>query len=214
MPAQELSRAHARDWLVNPWYGAVTIDGQGPPSDAVPGRPAQGFTAYQGTKLVIFTGGEDNLRVRVRVESWSSEPPIADDHSEIGPETSELAAPSGLITISDGDASADQFELPSPGTYRARVTGHGQDAAQLYREAVARSTDLNDPQFQAEWAQLHGREEYVIQLWPTADRPQTTEPGQDDHLEAIRAWARSRGLKVNVQGPVPEAIRAMYDASH
>ncbi|TMQ99259.1 hypothetical protein ETD83_18070 [Actinomadura soli] len=154
------------DWLVSPWYGAVTIDAQQPPSDAILSRPSQGFVACQGPKLMIFTGGEDNLRIRVRVETWSGEPAITDDHAEIGPETCELAAPTGNLTVSDGEASVSKFELPAPGTYHARITGHGMDTAELYRQAEHRSTDFDDPQFQADWALLQGRESYIVRLWP------------------------------------------------
>ncbi|RFS87155.1 hypothetical protein D0T12_02600 [Actinomadura spongiicola] len=91
---------------------------------------------------------------------------IADDHAEIGPETCELTTPSGVITVSDGEASVNRFELPAPGTYHVRVTGHGMDAAELYRAAESGSTDFEDAQFQADWALLQGRETYIVRLWP------------------------------------------------
>lgn len=83
---------------------------------------------------------------------------------------------------------------------------------------------------QAEVAKLTGRELWLLRLWPMPGGEQTgfvdlTDAGgdrlikqetgkEDERTAAIRAWAKSRGLKVRDQGPLPASIIAMYDAAH
>ncbi|MGI5165016.1 hypothetical protein ACQEU3_11735 [Spirillospora sp. CA-253888] len=155
----------SRDRLVSAWYSMLEVDGQAPP-DPFASPPPGGWAVCRGSKLLIRTGGEDNLLLRVRFESWTAEPVVGDDRSELDPVTCTLAVPAGAVTVSDGEVAAGAFALPAPGDYRVRVTAHGRDAARLYDEAATRSRDFDDPQFQADWALLNGRETYVLRFWP------------------------------------------------
>ncbi|TDD38051.1 hypothetical protein E1287_07005 [Actinomadura sp. KC06] len=70
-----------------------------------------------------------------------------------------------------------------------------------------------------EWERAEGIERYVARFWPDheAGRRHAAEerpPERDEHLEAIRAWAKERGMRVNDSGPLPAAIVAMYDAAN
>lgn len=162
----------SHDWLVQPWYSQVEVNGADPPTDAMPTAAPMSSSACEGTKLLLFTSGSD-LAVHIRAESWTSEPLTGDPRLDIEAATWTLHIPAGRITVADS-ASADPwaFDLPAPGHYRVRVNAFNTDTRQLADDAQKRSSDFDDPAYQTEVAKLTGRELWLLRLWPvTAPSP-------------------------------------------
>ncbi|TMR04389.1 hypothetical protein ETD83_08450 [Actinomadura soli] len=78
----------------------------------------------------------------------------------------------------------------------------------LYARHVAPGDD--------EWEQAEGTELYVARFWRLPTPPLTDQPGDQasERIETIRSWAKDTGLQVNDHGPIPDAIIAMYNATH
>ncbi|MFI0411089.1 histone-like nucleoid-structuring protein Lsr2 [Actinomadura sp. 3N508] len=159
----------------------------------------------------------------MRFELWSDAPPP--DVTDAGDEPEVQARLSFLVTrgsigmegIATG-AEPDVFELP-PGWYHVHLLGYRRSVMPaIEKDLYARDIAPGDE----EWERAEGIELYVARFWPdqeaeaerrhaaAAERP----PERDERLEAIRAWAKVRGMKVNDSGPLPAAIIAMYEASH
>ncbi|GGV45822.1 hypothetical protein GCM10010182_82430 [Actinomadura cremea] len=160
----------SHDWLVQPWYRQVTINGNDSLSDRNVTAEPLASSACEGATLAIFTSGSD-LQIHLRAESWTDEPLTGDARLDHDAATWTLHVPAGQITVSDSEsADPHTFELPGgPGSYRVRVNAFRTDTRKLYDDAVSRSSDFEDPAFQTEIAKLTGRELWLLRLWP-ADR--------------------------------------------
>ncbi|TDB90461.1 hypothetical protein E1264_04885 [Actinomadura sp. KC216] len=156
----------------------------------------------------------------IRFELWSEAPPSdvtdAGDEPEVETRLS-FRATHGSIGV-QGVATGSHpgvFELP-PGWYHLHLLGYRRSVMPgIEKDLYARNVAPGDE----EWERAEGIERYVARFWPDqeAERRHAAEerpPERDERLEAIRAWAKGRGLAVNDSGPLPAAIVAMYDASH
>ncbi|WP_067459782.1 hypothetical protein [Actinomadura macra] len=159
------------DWLVLPWYSQVYVNGDDPPSDTIPAAEPMSSSACEGSTLLIFPSGSD-VEIRVRAESWTTEPLTGDPRFDLEAATWTLHCPAGKLTVSNGGhGSSWSFPLPDPGSYQVRINAFHTDTRQLYDQALERSTDSDDPAFQIEVAKLTGRELWLLRLWPNK-RPQ------------------------------------------
>jgi hypothetical protein len=161
--AAQIGTSH--NWLIQPWYSQLFVDGDSPPSNANLYPEAAGvLSACEGSRLAIFTSST-GIEVRVCMESWTAEPRITDHHAEDGPDTATIDVPAGKITLWTEESV--EFDLPEPGKYIVQVTGHNRESTeQALLRAQDRSRDFDDPQFQADLATLTGREFYVLRFWP------------------------------------------------
>jgi hypothetical protein len=152
----------------------------------------------------------------VRFELWTDGP--SRDVTDMGDEPEvqtrlKFRVRHGSISLYATGAYPGVFELPL-GWYHLHLLGYRRSVMpdiekDLYARAIAPGDD--------EWERAEGIELYVAKFWPMHDdSPHEMEAGQqtgDVRLEAIRTWAKSKGLAVNDSGPIPPSVLAQYDAN-
>ena len=152
--------------LVYPDYGIFQIvDSESTDNDApLPGR--RDFSA--GERSVYLRSFQNNVLVRLDLESWDGEPSPLGEEWE-GSETATVVLPSGSVDVAEltVDRQEEALRLPAPGRYRVRMAHRNRrQVSQAYEELVGRYDGVDSAEFAAAKRDLQGREQYLAQFWP------------------------------------------------
>ncbi|WP_017571105.1 hypothetical protein [Nocardiopsis halotolerans] len=152
--------------LVYPDYGIFQIvDGKDCDDTApVPGRNV--FSV--GERSVYFHSMQNNVLVRLYLESWETEPAWDEDDWE-GSRTAVIELATGVVSVDEITAGAqhDLLTLPAPGRYRVRVAHRNRRiVSEAYMALFGRFDDIHGIEFTEAERALEGREQYLAQFWP------------------------------------------------
>ncbi|MFI6576807.1 hypothetical protein ACIBFB_13475 [Nocardiopsis sp. NPDC050513] len=152
--------------LVYPDYGVFQIiDCEHPEPDA----PLPGFNDFSvGERSVFLHSCQNNVLVRLDLESWETEPPEPGTEWE-ATHTASITLPSGVIGVSEMTTGTQEnlLTLPAPGRYRIRMAHRNRRlVGRAYEALFSQFEDTDDPGFIAAQRDLEGREQYLAQFWP------------------------------------------------
>ncbi|QUX29102.1 hypothetical protein KGD83_00350 [Nocardiopsis akebiae] len=152
--------------LVYPDYGIFQIIdcAQDEPDAPLPGH--DDFSV--GKHSVFLRSFQTNLRVRLDLESWRSEPPALGGEWEAD-HTTAVTLPSGVIGVSELTYGSQHnlLTLPAPGRYRIRIAHRNRRlVSEAYMALFDRFGDIRGAGFAAAKRDLEGREQYLAQFWP------------------------------------------------
>lgn len=154
--------------LVHPDYGVFQIfDGEDFDDTAsVPGHDDFSF----GDRSVYFHSFQNNVRVRLLLESWEGEPDRDDDAWE-GSATAVVEIATGVVCVNELTAGGqdDLLTLPRPGRYGVRVAHRNRRVvSDAYLALFDQFRGLDGFGFSEAKRALEGREEYLAQFWPAS----------------------------------------------
>lgn len=151
--------------LVYPDYGIFQIVDSGSEDRDAPLPGKQDFSA--GERSVFLHSFQNNVLVRLDLESWTGEPPTLGGEWE-GSDTATITLSSGAVDIAELTLGRQEavLRLPAPGRYQVRVAHRNRRlVSKAYQALFGEDTDIHSAEFAAATRDLEGLEQYLAQFW-------------------------------------------------
>ncbi|MFE9411717.1 hypothetical protein ACFYN0_23460 [Streptomyces sp. NPDC006704] len=152
----------AYEALVFPDYGAFELfdaDCDAHDDNTLIARARADVAAGNGYEVRICCV-QATHRVKLRIETWTGEPPTPEGWE--GRRDLRMELPTGQLVISEGTMGARCVTVPT-GDHHARVFYRGREETRGTTSSPAQENELS---WQEGGEGLEGTEEYLVRLWP------------------------------------------------